>query len=165
MVMMTLLLALFAAQTVQGVTPRASIISQLKCGDARFAVLEVSNPTGNESVFFPLSPLYTHGFTIHNIRLESEDNGKWHLLGRGSDIPGVGVRELKPGERFFDFFPMPTAEQATKLLAESHVRLAIPYKVGGKFEQIETQTFNFGNLPAGSGVACPVPLNPVSTSK
>jgi hypothetical protein len=157
-------LAVLTAQPVQGAVPSVAIVSQLQCGSARFAVLQVSNRSANESIFFPLSPLYAQGFTVHNVRLEVEDEGKWHLVGRGSDIPGSGVRELRPGERFLDFFLLPTPEQAATLKG-SPMRLVIPYKIGDSFEQVSTGAFNIGDLPVRNDASCPATLNASSSAK
>ncbi len=157
-------LAFLTAQPMQAVPPSVSVESQVECGTARFAVLHVSNRLGDESMFFPLSPLYAQGFTIHNVRLEVEVEGKWRLVGRGSDIPGSGVRELKPGERFLDFFPLPTSEQATAL-TRSPMRLLIPYKIGGSFRQVKTGAFRVSDLPMRSDLTCPATLNASSNAK
>ena len=138
----------------QAAAPSVSVVSQLRCGSARFAVLNVSNRSRSDSIFFPLSPLYARGFTIHNVRLEVEDEGKWRLVGRGADIPKAGERELRPGESFVDFFLLPTPEQAT-VLAGSQMRLLIPYRTGGSVGRTETRTFEAGDLPLKGDLACP----------
>lgn len=156
--------AFLTAQQVPAAAPNVLVVSQVECGISHFAVLQVSNRSGNESMFFPLSPLYTQGFTIHNVRLEVEHEGKWHLVGRGSDIPDSGVRELRPGERFVDFFLLPTPDQAATLKASS-IRLVIPYKIGGSFEQVTTEEFKVSNLSVRSDLTCPATLNASSSAK
>jgi len=138
----------------QATAPSVSVVSQLQCGSAHFAVLRVSNSSGSDPILLPLSPLYARGFTIHNVRLEVENDGRWRSVGRGADIPDAGVRELRPGESFVDFFLLPTPEQATAL-AGSRMRLLIPYKVGDLFGQVETGPFAVGDLPVRSDLACP----------
>jgi hypothetical protein len=157
--MLTLLLFAFVALLQgQGSAPSVSVISQLQCDSNRFAVLQISNSSGQDSIFFPLSPLYTQGYTVHNIMLEVEESGQWRLVGRGSDIPPTGVRELKPGERFLDLFQLPTSERAATL-ASHPMRLIIPYKVGASYEQVKTKDFMANELHVKSDVACPNTLN------
>ena len=157
-------LVLLTSQPVQGAAPSVSVSSQLECGAARFAVLQVSNNSRTESMYFPLSAVYAQGFTIHNVRLEVEGKGKWDLVGRGSDIPKVGVRELKPGERFLDFFPLPTPEQTARLKGASRMRLVIPYKIGKSFEQVRTGVFRPNDLPVRNNLSCPATLNASSNT-
>ena len=151
-------LAFLTTQPMHETVPSISVASQLECGTSRFAVIEVSNPSQKESIFFPLSPLYTQGFTIHNVRLEVEHEGKWRLVGRGSDIQDAGTRELRPNERLVDFFLLPTLDQ-TAVLGGSSMRLVISYKIGTSFRQVKTGAFEVSDLPVRSDLTCPVLLN------
>jgi hypothetical protein len=153
-----LLFAFVALLQGRSSVPKVSVISQLECGSDRFAVLQLSNSSGHDSVFFPLSPLYTHGYTVHNIMLEVEESGQWRLVGRGSDILPTGARELKPGERLLDLFQLPTPERAA-ILASRPMRLVIPYRVGASNEQVRTKDFRANELPVKSDLACPTALN------
>ena len=159
-----LFLAFLTAPQVHVAVPSVSVVSQLECGTSHFAVVQVSNRSENESIFFPLSPLYTKGLTIHNVRLEVEHHGRWSLVGRGSDIPGSGVRELRPGGRFMDYFLLPNPDQAVTLKG-SPLRLVIPYKVNDSFEQVRTEEFRVSNLVARSDLTCPTTLNASSSAK
>jgi len=157
--MLTLFLLVFLALPQgRGPAPSVSVVSQLQCGSDRFAVLRISNPSAHDSIFFPLSPLYTRGYTVHNMMLEVEESNRWRLVDRGSDIPPSGVRELKPGERFLDLFQLPTPQRASTL-AKRSMRLVIPYKVGTSYGQVKTKEFKANDLPVKSDLACPTTLN------
>ncbi len=143
---------------LQGQEPRVSVASQLQCGSERYAVLQVSNPSDHHSIQFPLSPLYTQGFTIHDVRLEVEEKGKWRTVGRGVDFPASGIRELKPGERFLDLFQLPTTERDATLEALP-MRLIIPYRAGDSIARMITKEFRTSDLPFNSDLTCPATAN------
>jgi hypothetical protein len=138
--------------------PSVSIISQLRCGSDRFAVLQVSNLSVHDSVFLPLSPLYRQGYTVHDIRLEVKENGQWHFVGRGADIPSSGIRELRPGERFLDLIQLPTRERGATLSALP-MRIVVPYKVEASYQQVRSKDFKTDVLPLKNDATCPIALN------
>lgn len=139
--------------------PDIAVTSQIKCGAAHFAVIQVSNQLAHESMFFPLSPLYTQGYTVHDIRLQAEIGGRWRLIGRGADNPPSGERELRPGEKFSDLFQLPTASIDPRL-SRQNMRLLIPYRIGTTHGQVETAAFNSQKLAVAKNSVCPVGLRP-----
>ncbi len=150
--MLTLFVFVFLAAGVgPAVTPSVSIVSQLHCGNNRFAVLQVSNPSQQSTMHFPLSGIYTRGFTIHDIRLEIDD-GQWRLVGRPLDTPAVGIRDLKPGERFVDLFELPGPGTD---LATFRMLLLVPYRISASSQQVKTNAFRISELPVKSDVVCP----------
>ena len=155
-VFFNLILAAQLGQAASG--PNVSVVSHLQCGSIQFAVLQVVNRLEDETVSFPLSANYARGFTIHNVRLEIEDEGEWHLVGRGADIPSSGDRELRPGGRFLDFYILPAQQPAANLSGPT-MRLVIPYKIGGTFGQTRTEGFKVSDLPTSKDLKCPVSPN------
>jgi hypothetical protein len=155
-VFFNLILAAQLGQAASG--PNVSVVSHLQCGSTQFAVLQVVNRLGDQPVFFPLSANYARGFTIHNVRMEIEDEGKWYLVGRGADIPSSGDRELRPGERFLDFYILPAQHRAATLSGPM-MRLVVPYKIGSTFGQARTEGFKVSDLPTSKDLKCPVSPN------
>jgi len=151
------LMSLTAAQG-QPPTPSVALVGQIRCGLDSFAVLEVSNRSIDKSVFLPLSPLYQAGYTIHDIRIEVKQKGQWHYLERGADLPASGVRELKPGERFFDRILLYSGNNADTLL-RFPLRLQVPYIVGTSSGTVKTMEFNLRDLLLKKNFACPGKLN------
>jgi hypothetical protein len=134
--------------------PTVAVISQLKCGSDRFAVLQVSNSSGKDTVSFPLSPFYPQGYTVHDLRMEVKEDGKWHLVGRGSDVSSSGIRVLRPGESFLDLFQLPTPERGATLSALP-MRLVVPYQVASSYRQGRTKEFYANQLPLKNDIKCP----------
>jgi hypothetical protein len=131
--------------------PVCYVVARLRCGANQFAVLDVSNPS-KANVYFPLSPLYADGYTIHNIQPEVDEQGHWHTIARGSDLPSAGKRKLGPGEAFRDLFQLPSLDSR---VVSKKMRLVIPVIVKGQYADVRTPAFDPADLPQRSDIPCP----------
>jgi hypothetical protein len=130
----------------EGPVPSISVISQLRCGPDVFAVLQVSNPDGQHSLFFPLSSIQKRGSTVYDVRLEVLKGDQWHSVGRGADALPSGKKELRPGEKFTNFFQLPTLSRDAAITG-SPKRLVFSYIVRGSHMETRTREFKEESLP------------------
>jgi hypothetical protein len=154
-----LFLVLFQNGSTQ--RPDVSITSVERCGAQTFAILRIVNVSKSDHIFFPLSPMYAQGITVHNVGIEVERSGSWVAIQRGLDLQPAGFRDLGPGEQIIDRVGLPLDQQKVFLKSGRMMRVSVPYKhaLSSAYNDVTSPPFKFVSVSAHSS-SPPCPAKP-----
>jgi hypothetical protein len=130
LMMLTWLLLVLPLRTEQQSKPQIRVLALQHCDVATVIVLEIANDSTTDHVYLPLSPQYSLGHTVHNLRVEVQRNGTWQPLERGLDTHPAGIRDLEPGEKLIDEVGVPLSAANSLAQSQARLRIQMPYKAG-----------------------------------